>query len=626
MLLKKVGKKNLPVVGIYFIFIVLLFIQYRNVYMYYDDFAYATLSYVYEVPGIKGTNFTFFQLMEFLYNHYNLWGGRVLGYLIYILLLKMGLYAIRIANVISLFLIFLFEYKIVKTTIDETNKTCWKLALFTCCLFGFFSVDTYRIGVYWYASSSTYIFGNIYLIVGSYKYWNYLKTAKKNIAEVIFIASMFFFAGWSMEQVGFGAIVVVVALTITNYIENRKIKKSSIIICLSALIGYIMLLIAPGNYKRLDTNNSATSFINKILLAMNNITNNMFSKENVLLVILISFTVIGVSILLRETKDKIKVKIAYIGLIAAPISVILTILNIFHPIIAYLYILFISIEFVIYLKDTKDSFILAYLFGAIGTQIVMIAAPYYVASAIVPFGLLWFVIASYIFRKLHEEIINRVNFNHIMNIVTMLVVGIFVCSYYTEFSGYYNNRYINEYNEKTLRMASEKAILGEDIKKVNLIPLDEKFSQSMPNNIENNPTTENGMKKYYNIPNNIIFNYTKQFDMLGGIDYYKYDCEKDILEVIGWGSITNTNSKDNKIKIELISETNEYIFDVNKVQREDVANFYNNNNYKDSGYALKLAELSKKITPGRYNINVLIENVKLDVQSIVVSGNTIDVG
>lgn len=84
-------------------------------------------------------------------------------------------------------------------------------------------------------------------------------------------------------------------------------------------------------------------------------------------------------------------------MIVVPIIMLLIIFNIFHPIIAYLYVVVIIVEFIIYLKNTEDSFMLEYLFGAIATQIVMVAAPYYVASVIVPFGLLWFVIASYIF-------------------------------------------------------------------------------------------------------------------------------------------------------------------------------------------------------------------------------------
>lgn len=85
---------------------------------------------------------------------------------------------------------------------------------------------------------------------------------------------MFFFAAWSMEQVGSAAIVIGVTLTIINYIENRKVNKSSTIICISTLVGYTMLIRASGNYKRLDTHDLTISLINKIVIAMKNISCN----------------------------------------------------------------------------------------------------------------------------------------------------------------------------------------------------------------------------------------------------------------------------------------------------------------------------------------------------------------
>lgn len=45
--------------------------------------------------------------------------------------------------------------------------------------------------------------------MGIFEHSVLFKKTKENITEVVFIAIMFFFAAWSMEQVGFATIVII---------------------------------------------------------------------------------------------------------------------------------------------------------------------------------------------------------------------------------------------------------------------------------------------------------------------------------------------------------------------------------------------------------------------------------
>ena len=63
----KAYKDTILVAGIAIIFIVFLIIQHQFLYMYHDDYGYASLSYAYLVDGVSGTNYSLGQVFEFKY-------------------------------------------------------------------------------------------------------------------------------------------------------------------------------------------------------------------------------------------------------------------------------------------------------------------------------------------------------------------------------------------------------------------------------------------------------------------------------------------------------------------------------------------------------------------------------
>ncbi len=91
---KKLIFTSLMVVAATLVFIlfgVFLLEQYKMVMPSHDDYGYATLSYVYWEDGMWGQNFSMDQLVHYLTQHYNRWGGRVLSFGQSILLLREGL-------------------------------------------------------------------------------------------------------------------------------------------------------------------------------------------------------------------------------------------------------------------------------------------------------------------------------------------------------------------------------------------------------------------------------------------------------------------------------------------------------------------------------------------------------
>ena len=63
---------------IFTIYFILLLWQHQYVYMYFDDYGYASLTYNY-MGGSGGTSYSFMDIIRYLRWHYFEWGGRVLA-------------------------------------------------------------------------------------------------------------------------------------------------------------------------------------------------------------------------------------------------------------------------------------------------------------------------------------------------------------------------------------------------------------------------------------------------------------------------------------------------------------------------------------------------------------------
>lgn len=73
----KKHKDIILVIAIFIIFAIFLIFQHQFLYLYHDDYGYASLSYIGGAPeNIHGTNFTFSDIINFLQKHYMNWGRK----------------------------------------------------------------------------------------------------------------------------------------------------------------------------------------------------------------------------------------------------------------------------------------------------------------------------------------------------------------------------------------------------------------------------------------------------------------------------------------------------------------------------------------------------------------------
>ena len=148
-------KKN-KVLLVFVIFFLLLYLQHQFMWLYHDDYGYASLSYSYVVDGVSGTNFTFKELIAFLIGHYRVWGGRILFFAIECLLLKVGLPLFRLVQALIITGTFYLIYILISNIYKKVDK--FKLSIFVVSLYGVFQLAMYRDVIFWATASVLYIF------------------------------------------------------------------------------------------------------------------------------------------------------------------------------------------------------------------------------------------------------------------------------------------------------------------------------------------------------------------------------------------------------------------------------------------------------------------------------------
>lgn len=227
------------------VFSLLILIQNQYIYMYFDDWGYASLSYGWTGNEV-GMSYGLKDIFDFLSWHYMNWGGRILYFFFEIVILHWGgITAIHIIQAIIIILIGIVVGKIVA----ENNKTnvlaCVALALI---LYGTMQIKTLKDGVYWYSASVLYVWPLLPLFLCIYLY---AKNQKKEIkGRNILCILLAFLAAFSQEQLAVVMISFTFFSVIEMWCEKKQVPGYVIGMCISSFIGGTLTIFAPGNFKR----------------------------------------------------------------------------------------------------------------------------------------------------------------------------------------------------------------------------------------------------------------------------------------------------------------------------------------------------------------------------------------
>lgn len=508
--MKKILNKKLFI--IFTLFFAFLLIQNHFLWLFHDDYGYVSLSYLPQFDGNRGLNTSFLDIFNFLFYHYQNWGGRVLYFFLEIILLRLGLPAYRIFQSIITLGIFVLIFKIIKKKIGIDD---YRISLFCILCYGVFEILVFRASIFWITASVLYFIPLFPFLLFVYLYDSSNKSKIRNILCSILI----FISSWSQEQIAVLVLVYIFLYTLHDWIILKNKNKNDIIMCFCSLLGFLILYLSNGSMVRMERYPSFYDmpFFIRILKNIPNILLNNFGYYTKIFSFL--FFLCGLYVI-NENKKSTKFKrINSWSFLSTLIIIVLTALfergyfsymyefssnTIYKALILCLLMcqLFIVFLNIIYYFYKQKQYAIAYLFiGAILSQVSMLVSPYFPSRSVIMFELPCFIIFAYIFSEIIKS--KRIDINIIL--VPMIVVCMFNMVRITY--GYYVNDDEHRYNHSILLETSDKIKNGEKIKSIRLKKIQNRLYGIEQPYDDGYDYIAYYMRFYYEIPNNVEFIY-----------------------------------------------------------------------------------------------------------------------
>ncbi len=249
---KSILKKIAFIVGA--LFSCLIMIQHRYVFISFDDYGYASLTYGW-TENTAGMDYSIIDILHFLKWHYLNHGGRVLYFFFEIICFKIGgTTLIQIVQAIIVIMIGIFSGKIVAAAIKcET----WQSISICMMLYGTLCLRSVHDSVYWYTASVLYVWPLLPLL--GCIWCAILLKEKETLLRKWMLIMLAFMAAFSQEQVSVLVISWIVMFIFSVGWEQKKrnerihIPTYLVLAGISALVGGVITIAALGNFVRADT-------------------------------------------------------------------------------------------------------------------------------------------------------------------------------------------------------------------------------------------------------------------------------------------------------------------------------------------------------------------------------------
>lgn len=522
---------------VFVLFGVFLLEQYSYAYLSHDDYGYATLSYIYWEEGMWGQDFTFEQLVHYLTEHYNRWGGRVLSFGQSILLLKQGMDVTRGFHALTLCATFIMAFLFAQN--GKKTKLLPLSALFAVALFGFIGKEASISGFYWYIAAILYVVPILYIFIGLWLMYIMLLETRKGVFFTIskilmipFATIIMFFAGFSMEQTGIFAVVSAGALLC--YASFKRTNPFILIYgvppFISSLIGCHIMLMAQGNVRR---KNGLSDFYNlpfskQILTSGETIVKTFFSHQNILMVVLLTAVTVGaIYFVLKKHKNIFIYALSAVTFLFSIFSLGVACCDFTSPLVSV--ILWINlilcatmISIWLFMSKTKqDAFIWVLFLGSLASQAACLISPVYHYRCLLMFLITLILVAVRMFNQVLTFSEETKNKKHLLKVLVCLLTMVIIGSVSAGqiYVGFKENNRVQDYNDRLLRvtgiMYDEEGITT---KKLSLMRLknEEYTGSTQPYGRD---LIKDWMKIYYKLPTSLTYE-----------DFVYNDYDEELLE------------------------------------------------------------------------------------------------
>lgn len=183
-----------------------------------------------------------------VYDYYFTWGGRIGGNLLSEIFTLTGK---PIFNIFNTF-IYILNTLLIYYICNQSKKIKISLYIAIHLLIWFFTPDYGQV-MFWLSGSCNYLWlitPVLIMILIFRKYSINQNIIKDNIINILVIFILGIFAGWSNENAGAGMLVVLTLYLTYYYFNNIQMPKYILSGYIGSLIGYSLLIIAPGNFAR----------------------------------------------------------------------------------------------------------------------------------------------------------------------------------------------------------------------------------------------------------------------------------------------------------------------------------------------------------------------------------------
>lgn len=478
-------------------FFAFLLFQHRSVFMGFDDFGYATLTYGhYNNP--KGMDWNIVDLLDFLKWHYFNWGGRVVPFFFAALVFSCGELFVQMFQSFVVFTIIFFSYRLIKR-FERDSFAALLLIVSYCAL----NLGPLSGGLFWYTAAAVYVWPLLFLFGGLLV----LAENPDRPVNIFLSAAILFFAACSHEQIAVLTLVTTAVFSILNFRENHKLNKLHFVIYVAVIIGSALEIFAPGNFIRAASpanaafySSSMSDKINSNLPIMLNIIFNSKLEDCIFTIMLF---IVGVKIFpLERSKSKFIMLMTLNA--AATMLLYVSYGHIFEPdsqvqaLIRLVFVTVLLVELSMWFVRQKKYIFAGLLQGAVCSQAMLIMSPAIASRSILPF--LWIMNLMFAF-----VFVQAVSDRKILNIgIYVLTVAVSVSAFSNILkitAGYYGNYFINKLNRYKLAESSSLIAAGQKVQAVILYRLpDDRYSSLMPYRREYSAPW---VKTYFGIPQEI---------------------------------------------------------------------------------------------------------------------------
>lgn len=526
-------------------FYVFLLMQFGNVFIYYDDYGYLSLSYGTHIH-VAGSEYSFSELLAFMKGHYFNSNGRLLYMFLYCFVHMLGgIRGVQVFMATAVLAVVMLLFFIVKQMLEgrleaaeEEKRSCREedevygtlepvalaaLAAFLCLLYGTLGIMVQRMGTYWYAASFIYVVPAItFLVFALYFYRTVFlpKGEKPVVLRMCLCIVLGFLAAWSQEQWFVTTVSFVMICLGIKLWRDRRLELYEILTFLVCGAGGLIIIFSPAVSSRMNSAGNAEfaalSFLGKLGKNIPLLMNLFFSGENIRY-LMFFFPMMIFMGCMTAAKDR-KLLPLHLGFSAVSAAVFAGILlkqkfHVFAPgaysaltaNLLLLYIAFCFAEVILFYRAEKQPFgsiVFAAAVLSVGSAVIVPEVP---LRIFYPFLYLSWLLFAYMYGRILLTEVNRIPVSAVCTLAFLAMVSIpNLKSIYT---GYRINYQVLMYDDAVFRESAEAIRQGADIETIEVYELPDLLCKNEVVYDENFSFMIAWMRQYYDLPEYVEFEY-----------------------------------------------------------------------------------------------------------------------